>query len=623
VPVPLDEAQAGAFWGTVGYRVVGRLNPGVTTEAASAEVRQVVPPFRLENPLWTPGEDYGRNASVAPLQSELSANVERTLLILLAAVGAVLLIACANIANLLLARATARGREVAIRTALGATRSRIIRQLLTESIVLSLTGGLLGLALAAVGVRVLAWRLPPDTPRIAHVSIDPRVIGFTALVAIMAGVLFGLAPALRTVATDLRGVLTDGQRGTTSRSTTRLSGLFVAGEMALAVVLVISAGLLLRSFWRLSQVDPGVRIAEVVTARISPPATNFGAERRTLLFESVLERARALPGVTTAALIGEPPFIGGPDLMATRVAEHPDYGALNGGPLPMAHRHVVTPDYLSGLGIPLRRGRMLTDADRQGTPRVALVNETFAREMWPDEDPIGKRIGYPWPSEWLTVVGVVADVRHAGLDSGEEMEFYEPLAQIPGNSAASGTGAMTLVLRMAGSQGAFAAGPVAEQVRSTVASIDPAVAVSDVRRMRDLLAMSVDAPRTTMFLLLAFAVVALALGAVGIYGTIAYWVGQRLHEMGLRLALGAKRGDILRLVVAQGMTFAIGGLAVGLIAAFAATRVLAGLLFGVSPTDAVTFIAVPVFLALVAAAASAIPALRAARVDPMRAMGRG
>jgi putative ABC transport system permease protein len=252
-----------------------------------------------------------------------------------------------------------------------------------------------------------------------------------------------------------------------------------------------------------------------------------------------------------------------------------------------------------------------------------LVNETFAREMWPGEDAIGKRIGYPWPSEWLTVVGVVADVRHAGLDSDAELEFYEPLAQIPGNSAGSGNGAMTLVLRMAGSQGAMATGPVAEQVRAIVASIDPAVVVSDVRPMRDLLAMSVDAPRTTMFLLLAFAVVALALGAVGIYGTIAYWVGQRLHEMGLRLALGAKRGDILRLVVAQGMTFAIGGLAVGLIAAFAATRVLAGLLFGVSPTDAATFVAVPVFLALVAAAASAIPALRAARVDPMTAMGRG
>jgi len=608
IPLTLDRANLGALWGSGGYTFIARLRPGVTVDQARADVRRVAREIRRENPIWDPGPEYGSTADVMPLQRSIVGAVRPTLLLLLGVVGCVLLIACVNVANLLLVRTTARQQELAIRTALGGGRGRLLRQLLTESVVLAIIGGIAGLLLAWPAVRALVALLPADMPRVAEIGLDWRVLAFTALLTLLTGVAFGLLPALRATGGALHASLKAGGRGgSRGAGHHRLSSALVAGEIALAVVLVSAAGLLVRSFQELRRVDPGFRTERVIAARISPPKQRYAdAARQRAFYTGLLQRVAALPGVESAAAVNQLPLRGGVYGLAIRVeGKFEDMRRT----LPMAdHYQIVTPGYLQTMGIPLLRGRWFTDADREGAPDVVVVSESMARHFWPGEDPIGRRIGYPWPSEWLTVVGVAGDVKQDSLSGAAGMTVYRPLFQAPAS-------AMTLVARTTADPVALAAG-----LRAAVAEADPDVPVSDVSTMAQVVAASVAKPRFTMFLLAAFAAVALALGAVGIYGVMSYAVSLRTREIGVRMALGATPRDALGMVVRQGALLTAAGVGVGVVGALAATRVLAGLLYGVTPTDPLTFVAVPVVLAAIALAATYLPARRATQVDPTVAL---
>jgi putative ABC transport system permease protein len=607
VPLPLDPADPVALWGGGGGQSLGRLRAGVTPAQAQAEIRALASEMREANTLWTPPPEYGMEREVTALQEQMVGEVRTRLLVALGAVGLVLLIACANVANLMLARAAARRKEVAIRTALGAGRFRLIRQLLTESTLLALLGGAAGLALAFGGVRLLIGGLPADTPRVAEIGIDVGVLGFAAAVTLLTGLLFGLFPALRTSRQDLHAALRGGRGASEGAGQRRLSSALVAGEVALAVVLVIGAGLLIRSFWTLLRVDPGFRVESIVSARITPPEIRYGqAAQQRAFYGELLARTEALPGVSGAALVDRLPLVGGFAGLAFEVEGQP---FVPGTAAPMVETRRITPDYLRLMGIPLLSGRPLADADREGAPDVALINEAMARQHWPGEDPVGRRFKPVWwQNRWITVVGVVADVRQYGLASAVEPEMYRPFAQEP-------AGTMMLVARTAAEPPVLAA-----NLRSTVAAVDPEVPVSEVLTLEQVVSRSVAAPRFTMLLLAVFAAVALLLGAVGIYGVVAYSVTRRTREIGVRMALGARVEDVARLVIGQGLLLTLVGVAIGLVVALAATRVLSSLLYGIEPTDPVTFLAVPLLLTLVALLASYLPARRATRVDPLVAL---
>ncbi len=605
VPVSLDPAPhaVGALWGMGGFQAVGRLAPGATPRQALAELGALARAMRAENPLWTPPEPYRADAAVVPLRDAVVGEVRPTLLVLLAAVGFVLLIACANVANLLLARGLGRGREMALRSALGAGRGRLVRQLLTESLVLALAGGAAGLLLATWGLRWLVAALPADTPRLAEVALDGRVTALALGATLLTGVAAGLFPAWRVTRSELQGPLREGAGAGGGRR--RLSGVLVAAEIGLAMVLVVGAGLLIRSVRALVAVDPGFRTERVVSARIDPPESLYGdPARQRAFYAEVLGRVQALPGVGAAGLTSQLPLGGEPSPWATAV----EGVTLDPNALPMFDRRAVTPEYLRTLGVRLVRGRAFTAADREGAPPVALVDEAAARRFWPGEDPVGKRIGHPWANDWMTVVGVVAEVRSAGLAGEQNPAYYAPFAQKPGAG-------MTLVARTTSSPEALAG-----SLRAVVAGVDPQVPVSRVRAMDEWIAESVARPRLTAVLLGAFAGLALLLGAVGVYGVIAYTVGERTREIGLRIALGAGVGDVVGMVLRQGALLAAAGIGAGLLASLAATRALAGLLYGVTATDPLTFAVVPAVLAAAALLATWLPARRASRVDPMTAL---
>jgi putative ABC transport system permease protein len=607
IPLGVTRTSPPALWGGWGGNVVARLRSDVAPEQALAEMHALTQRFREANTLWTPAADYRPDQRVVQLRDEMVGDVRRMLLVVLGAVGFVLLIACANVANLLLARAAARRKEVAVRTALGAGRGRLVRQLLTESLVLAVVGGAIGLLLAYCGVHVLERGLPADTPRLAEIAIDLQVLGFTLLITLLTGVLFGVLPALRASRADVHGALKQGARPGFSAGHRRLSATLVAGEIALAVVLVSGAGLLIRSFSELLRVDPGFRVESVVSARITPPPVLYGeAHRQRAFYAELLERTQTLPGVQSVAATNQLPLVGQWSGFAFEVEGDP---YLPGTSAPTTADRRVTPEYLRVMGIPLLSGRLLSEADRQGTPGVALVNEAMARQSWPGEDPVGKRFKPVWwQDQWITVVGVVANVRQQGLAAEVEPEIYRPFAQEP-------TDAMTLILRTTADPGALVA-----NLRSALAAVDPDVPVSEIRTLEQVISQAVTTPRFTMLLLTVFAALALVLGAVGIYGVLSYAVGQRTHEIGVRMALGARRSDMLALVVQQGLVLTLIGVGVGLLGAFAATRLLRTLLFEVSPTDPLTFLAVPLLLGAVALLASYLPARRAARVDPMIAL---
>lgn len=613
VPLVIDQSNRMEIWST-SANMIARLRAGATLAQARAEVATLAPQMLSLFP-WSMPAEFGRKATAVPLRTQLVGNVRRMLLILLGAVAFVLLIACVNVANLLLVRTARRRREMAIRTALGAARGRLVRQMLTESMLLALTGGAVGLLLAFVGVRALTASLPSDTPRLAEIGVDGRVLIMTLGVAIATGLVFGLLPELRAGNGNPQSALGESGRGSTAGvERRRLSGWLVSIEVALAVVLVTGAGLLTRSFRELMRVDPGFRTESLVSATIAPPAFRIhGDASRRLFYEQLLERIDALPGVRTAAITSRLPFGERNYGSVFRMEGRPNPAQT--GDWPWADiGATVSPDYIRAMGVRLIRGRAFTAADRPGAPRVVLINESLAQKYWPNEDPIGKRItgpgeAKPDASDWETIVGIVADVKHDQLGEAPRGAFYRPLSQARVDDI------MSVVVRTSADPRVFAG-----RLRRVVASVDRDTPVSDIHTMTDLIASSLSRPRFALALLAAFGLLALVLGAVGIYGVIAYDVSQRTHEIGVRMALGARPDDVLRMVVRQGMVLVLTGIAAGLLAAAGVTRLLASLLYDVRPIDPVTFALVPIVLLGVALAASYLPARRAARVDPMLAL---
>ncbi|HEV2131108.1 MAG TPA: ABC transporter permease, partial [Longimicrobiaceae bacterium] len=565
---------------------VARLRPGATPAQATAELRVLTQRWVAEGVV----KDDQFTAAAVPVREEVVGSIRPALLILFGAVGFVLLIACANVANLLLARADERRKEIAVRTALGAGRGRIVSQLLTESLVLAALGGALGLLVAWLGVGALVSLAPASIPLLETATLDARVLAFTAAIALATGVLFGAVPALQAARRDLVAPLKEGGRGATSgRSRQRVRRSLVVAEVALSVVLVIGAGLLVRSFWELRQIELGFDPDNVLTLQLSLPQADYSdAPAMIGFYRQLIERVEALPAVRSAGATGLLPLaqsVGdwGIDIEGRiRDQENRFHGYLQ----------IVTPGYLETMRLPLVNGRLIEHADREDALPAVVINQTMAERYWPGEEAVGKRIRIRTPDEgpWFTVVGVVGNIRHNAVVEEPRNDMYFPHAQLP--LALGGTvAAMTLVVRSA-SDPLAVAGPV----RETIRSLDPNLPIANLRSMDRVVGEAFAEPRFTMVLLAVFAAIALVLGAVGIYGVIAYAVGRRTHEIGIRMALGAGAGSILRMVVGQGVVLVGLGVALGLLAAYGATRVLSSLLYGVTATDLATFVAVPLLL---------------------------
>ena len=546
-----------------------------------------------------PDSNTGWGVDVFPMQEYDVRDIKPALLVLLGAVGLVLLIACANVANLLLARATARQKEIAIRTALGASRWRVTRQLLTESLLLALVGGAVGVLLASWGIGSLLSLAPQELPRVKDVTVDAGVLGFTLLVTLLTGVIFGLVPALQSSRPNLNETLKEGGRGTTGGHHRVRAGLVIT-EVALALVLLIGAGLLIRSFYRLQQVNPGFNPSNALAVTVSLPGRKYPQpEQRAAFFTQLIEKVSALPGVVAVGATQSLP-VQGDYLLGFNIQGRPPYAP---GEDPSTNYYSVSPDYFKSMGIPLLRGRVFTEQDRTGATRVAIINEEMAKKYFPDEDPIGKRIHVTQgPETFREIVGIVGDVKQYGLARPTTLQTYEPSLQAPFSS-------MTLVVRADGNLV-----PLGGAIRSQVLAIDKEQPISRIRPLEQVVSESVAKQRFSMLLLGIFAAVALVLAAVGLYGVMSYSVTQRTHEIGIRTALGAKQTDVLKLVVGHGMMLALTGVGIGLAAAFALTRLMAVLLFGVSATDPLTFVAIPAVLVLVALAACFVPARRATKL---------
>ena len=598
---------------------VARLKPGFTLERASEEVAALARAQGAENPNTY---QRGFGASIRPLAEEVvGPSVRTSLFVMLGAVGLVLLIACANVANLLLARAASRRKEVAVRTALGAGRARIMRQLLTESVLLSLAGGAAGLVLALWGVDVLVALAPEGTPRVTEVGLDARVVAFTFGVSLLTGVVFGLAPALHASKVDLNESLKEGGRGTgESAGRGSLRGLLVVGEFALALVLLAGAGLLIKSFARVLGESPGFDARGVLTMRLVLPQTKYRSyEEHRAFYSNLFGRLRALPGVESVGANNLLPLNGNGGSRTFLIEGRP---VPPGQSKPEEQLRFITPGYFASLRVPVLRGRDFDERDVQTAPRVAVVTRAMAERHWPGEEAVGKRIAYAGIArgqeqrpEWIEVVGVVGDVRHRGLDLESKPEIYVPVYQPLFSNRPVPPLSLYVAVRTSGDAGALAA-----SVRREVAAVDPEQPIANVRTMEERLAESVAQRRFNMTLLGVFACVALVLAGVGVYGVMAYAVSRRTHEIGIRVALGAQRGDVVRLVLRQGMWLALGGVGAGLAGAYAATRLMSGLLYGVSPTDPLTFAGVAALLAAVGLLACLVPARRATKVDPMVAL---
>ena len=600
---------------SVSARAFGRLNAGVTLSRASAEMDAIARNLAAAYP----EADTGKGITLVSMKEDQVGNVEPLLFVLLASVGFVLLIACANVANLLLARAAGRSREFAIRAALGASRARVIRQLLTESILLAGLGGVLGLALALWGTKAILKALPAALPRANEVSIDPTVLIFTMALSLFAGIIFGLAPALKAIPASLQQVMNQSGRGSTGFRQ-RLQGTFVAAEVAMALVLLVGAGLMLRTLEALWRVNPGFNPSHAITFGLSlaaTPTTSSAETRARLRYFD--ERMRSIPGVQAVSVtLGSRPMVHDSSLPFWVEGEPKP---ANDNDMHEAMFFLVEAGFQQAMGITLERGRFITPQDNEHEPVVIDIDDSFARTYFPNQDPIGRRVNLTQFNVQAEIVGVVGHVKQWGLDADPQgsiqAQFFYPFMQLPEKLMPLVAKGVAVVLRTQGDPTAVMA-----EVRPTVHEIDPREVISDVRTMDEVVNSSFAARRLAMILLGIFAALALALACVGIYGVISYLVGQRTHEIGIRMALGAQRRDILNLVLQEGAKMATVGAVIGIVASLGLTRLITKQLFGVSAHDPFTYAGVGALLMLVAIAACYFPARRASRVDPMMSLRR-
>ena len=606
VPIAFTQKEA-ANRGRHYLQVVAGLKPGITLAQAQAEISTIA--TRLQQQYPETNTDLG--AVITPLHEHLVGDIKPALLILLGAVGLVLLIACANVANLLLARAAVRQKEIAVRVALGARRSRLIRQFLTESIALSILGGIVGLTIAYAGLIILKTFIPENISQARAIAIDYKVLGFTLLVSIATGLIFGLAPALQSLRFNQIETLKEGGRdAATGGSGKRLRGLLVVAEVAISLILLIGAGLLINSFLRLRNVDPGFRAENLLTMKIVLPEPKYERMvRRTAFYSDLIQRVQSIAGVRSAAVTTNLPLYRQGNSIAVNLEGKPE--PPPGQELIVVTR-IVSPTYLDTMGIPLLKGRQLTDQDADKSPNVVIVSETMARRYWPGEEAVGKRLSIgrvESPEDWFQVVGIAKDVKQFELNADSKPQMYLSYRQ------AGFFDAQDLVVKTDVDPGSMAS-----TVRKAVAEIDKDQPVSKIRTMEEILGDSIARQRFSMLLLAIFASVALVLAAVGIYGVMSYSVAQRTHEIGIRMALGAQTAAVVKLAVGYGLKLVGAGIVIGLLAAFVLTRVMSTLLFGVTPTDPTTFALISLLLVAVAAIASYIPARRATKVNPITAL---
>lgn len=592
--------------GSHGLLVIARIKPELTLERARADMARVSERI-IEGAPEYPYAKFGYRVLINPLLEEHVGDIRPALMMLLGSVGLVLLIACTNVASLLLVRASARGREIGIRAALGAGRGRLIQQMLTESVVLSLVGAAVGIVLARVGVSLLAGMAAQSFPRLGETRIDLTALTFTIVVALATGILFGLMPAFQSARDAPQGVLKEGsQASTVGRGRLRLRRVLVAAEVALSLLLLVGAGLLIKSFMRLQGVDAGFDPSGVLTMRIVVPAARYSEPGQVRNFyREVLRRVSALPGVTKVVASNGIPLSGSGGSGTTTI-DNPAFPDDRG--TPEADQRIVTPGYFEAMGMTMLSGRMFDERDSETGPPVAIIDDTMARTFWPNEDPIGNRIkrgGRQSTQPWLTIVGVARHVRYRTLEEPSRVQLYMPHAQVP-------TTGMSLAIKTT-----LEPGTLSTSVQTEVMAVDPEQPVWAIRTMDDLMATSVMRRQLIMTLLTLFAGIALMLAAVGIYGVISYWVTQRSHEIGIRVAIGANRLDVLKMVLGQSMSVVLIGVVIGLIGAAALTRVMTTLLYSVSATDAGTFAGYSAALVLVGLLASYLPARRATRIDPV------
>ena len=587
-------------------RAIARLKPGVTIEQAQVEINVLAQRIEQAHPLT----NKGQGAAVVSITEEITGGIRSTLLMIFGAVIFVLLVACANVANLLLARATVRHKEITIRSAIGAGRGQLVRQLLTESLLLAVLGGGLGLLIATWGTSVVAAAGSKVNPMFQDIHLDMRCLTFTVGVSIITGLIFGLAPALQISKPNLAESLKEAGRGSgPAASRNRLRSALVISEIAMTLVLLVCAGLLIRTVMRLRNVDTGFNARNILAMNIGLPAIKYPKPEDVISFnKQMVERIAALPGVKAAGTTSVLPLSDNFDGRGLAVEDHP----TPRGEEITVDLYVTTPRYLQAMEIPLLKGRPITEQDTKDSPGIALINKTMAGQLWPNSDPVGKRIKFPGsdkrPQPWRTIVGIVADVSQYALDKKAPMQIYLPHTQFP-------TSFNSIVVKTESDPTALI-GPI----RREILALDKDQAVFNVTTLEQLMGNSIVIRKFFMVLLLVFAALALILAAVGIYGVMSYVASQRTYEIGIRMALGAQTRDVLKLIIGNGMTLALIGVTVGLAAAFALTRLMAGLLFGVTATDTMTFISVSVGLIFVALLACYIPARRATKVDPLVAL---
>lgn len=616
IPLQFDPTNRGEFWEHGWMPVVARLRSGVTIEQAQSEIHplnsQIIPLFPYPLPAT-----WNSDAKVTPLQEIMVNDIRGKLIILMCAVGFVLLIACANVASLLLARTAARQREITIRVALGAGRERIVRQLLTESVVLSLAGGGLGVALAFKGLSIVKSVLPFDNAQLNQAGIDWRVLVFVMGLTLITGFAFGLAPAISATRQNLAESLRTRGQQSTGAARVRLRSSLIVGEVALSVLLIIGAGLLIKSLWALTQVNPGFSSDKILAVQVYPNQSAYPERaERIAFYDELLRRSRSIAGVSDVAASNTLPLSGEYSALPVEMENHPIVPSENLAPMLWAE--AITPEYLTVMHIPLLRGRGFSQADGENSDKVVLVSASTAQQFWPGEDPVGKHLRPVWDQQWRTVVGVVGDVYQSDLShklpDGVSGAFYMPYPQSVGLDRQL-PATMNLILRTT-----LDSPGVANEVRQLVASLNPNIPVSEVRTLEAAVSKSLSPSRALMWLFVSFAGTALILAAVGTYGVVSYTTAQRTYEMGVRVALGATRMGIFNLVMRQSLKLVIAGLALGVVASLALTQMMTSFLYGVTPTDPTTFIAVGLLLIVVALLAGYFPARRAMKVDPVIAL---